>query len=147
MARVALFLVLLTAVFASAAAAREEVVPASAGSDWRSAATQHDRGRLRHWRDAWADALLRSAAAPMPRRSRAAARCSSPTPLCPARAAARRLSLRTVKLGRAAAATRDHVAYPAVPCRSFARGRPAAFHDLAGAQRRAGTIFPDNAGV
>ena len=39
------------------AAAREEVVPASAGSNWRAAATEHDRDRLRHWRDAWIDAL------------------------------------------------------------------------------------------
>lgn len=145
MARLPLFLALLAAVFASAAAAREEVVPASAGSDWRSAATQHDRERLRHWRDAWVDALAEvGRGADAAQIARGGALFEPDAALPGAEPPPGDYQCRTVKLGRAVRATRDHVAYPAVPCRVARAAGRQHFTILAGAQRRAGTIFPDN---
>jgi hypothetical protein len=124
MARLPLLLAVLAATAATASAAREEVVPASAGSDWRAAATQHDAN---------AGEIARGGALFEPD---AALPGAEPPP--------GDYHCRTIKLGRARQSTLDYVAYPAFRCRiSRADGR-LHFTKLTGSQRQAGTLFPDN---
>ncbi|HYI47217.1 MAG TPA: DUF4893 domain-containing protein [Allosphingosinicella sp.] len=145
MARLPLCLMVLAAAGGTAAAAREEVVPASAGSDWRSAATQHDRGRLRHWRDAWADALAQVGRGPDAAEIARGGALFEPDAALPgAEPPPGDYHCRTVKLGRAERSTLDYVAYPASRCRIARAAGRLHFTVLAGVQRRAGTIFPDN---
>lgn len=135
----------LALVVAPAAAAREEVVPASAGSDWRSAATEHDRDRLRHWRDAWVDALALANRGGHADDIAGGGALFEPDAALPgAEPPPGDYICRTVKLGRARPATRDYIAYPALPCRIARWSGRLHFTRLTGPQRQAGTIFPDN---
>ena len=128
---------------------REEVVPDRAGNDWRVAATQTDRDRLRHWRDAWTEALAQA------NRSNAAAITAGgalfePDPALPgAQPPPGDYACRTFKLGRmpqggSAAGTLDYVEYPAFRCRISPGDGRLRFTKLTGSQRPAGNIFPDN---
>jgi hypothetical protein len=139
--------VLACAALASAAiaTAREEVVPERAGSDWRVVATENDRDRLRHWRDAWTDALAQA------NRSNAAAIAAGgalfepDTALAGAQPPPGDYACRTVKLGRAPLGNSvDYVAYPAFRCRIAEENGRLHFTKLTGSQRPVGTIFPDN---
>jgi hypothetical protein len=144
MARPTLLLALLAAA-AAPAAAREEVVPASAGSDWRSAATEHDRDRLRHWRDAWVDALAQvNRGANAGEIARGGALFEPDAALPGAEPPPGDYDCRTFKLGRARQAMLDYVAYPAFRCRIRRAAGRLHFTKLTGSQRQAGTIFPDN---
>src|SRR5205085_7853617 len=103
---------------AAIAVARDEVVPPRAGSDWRAVATEEDRGRLRHWRDAWTDALAQA------NRSNAAAITAGGALFDPdialpdAQPPAGDYACRTFKLGRnERGGTLDYVKYPAFRCR------------------------------
>ena len=130
---------------AALAMTQEEVVTPRAGSDWRQVATETDRDRLRHWREAWIDALAQA------NRSNAAAIAAGgalfqpDTALPGAQPPPGTYACRTVKLGRPRlGGTLDYVEYPAFRCRiSEAAGR-LHFTKLTGAQRPVGTIFPDN---
>ena len=130
---------------AAIAVAREEVVPERAGSDWRVVATENDRGRLRHWRDTWIDALAQA------NRSNAAAITAGgalfepDTALAGAQPPPGDYACRTVKLGRAPLGnTVDYVDYPAFRCRIAQEDGRLHFTKLTGSQRPVGTIFPDN---
>jgi len=145
MARLPLCLLLLAAAVGPAAAAREEVVPASAGSDWRAAATPHDRNRLRHWRDAWVDALAQvNGGAHASEIARGGALFEPDAALPSAEPSPGDYDCRTIKLGRARQAMLDYVAYPAFRCRIARAGGRLHFTKLSGSQRQAGTLFPDN---
>ena len=130
---------------AAFAMTQEDVVPLRAGSDWRGVATEDDRDRLRHWREAWIDALAQA------NRSNAAAIAAGgalfepDTALPGAQPPPGIYACRTVKLGRPRlGGTLDYVEYPAFRCRiSGAAGR-LHFTKLTGSQRPVGTIFPDN---
>ena len=130
---------------AALAVAREEVVSERAGSDWRVVATEDDRGRLRHWRDAWTDALAQA------NRSNAAAIAEGGTLFEPdaalpgAQPPPGDYACRTIKLGRAPLGNSlDYVDYPAFRCRIAQEGGRLHFTKLTGSQRPVGTIFPDN---
>ena len=117
-------------------------------SDWRAVATADDRDRLRDWRDAFVDGAGRGPRRrPWRRRSRARARCSSPT----RRSAAAPIPngdyrCRVIKLGAKAQGMLDYVAYPAFTCRDRARsGDVQGFAKLTGSQRPVGLIFPGDA--
>ncbi|HYD13919.1 MAG TPA: DUF4893 domain-containing protein [Allosphingosinicella sp.] len=149
MARFSFRLSLLAAAAALApaafAAAAEDVVTPRAGSDWRQVATEEDRGRLRHWRDAWVDALAQA------NRSNAAAIAAGgalfepDTALPGAQPPAGDYACRTVKLGRQPpGGVPDYVEYPAFRCRIAERDGRIHFTKLTGSQRPVGTIFPDN---
>ena len=127
---------------------REEVVPDRAGNDWRVAATQTDRDRLRHWRDAWTEALAQA------NRSNAAAITAGGALFEPdialpgAQPPPGDYACRTFKLGRmpqggSAAGTLDYVEYPAFRCRISPGDGRLRFTKLTGSQRPAGNIFPD----
>lgn len=143
-ARLALIAILSFA-SAAAASAREEVVPASAGADWRSAATEHDRNRLRHWRDAWVDALAQvNRGASGAEIARGGALFEPDAALPGAEPPPGDYDCRTIKLGRAQQWMRDYTVYPAYRCRIAREGARLHFTKLTGSQRQAGTIFPDN---
>lgn len=146
MARLPQFLLLLAAAVApAAAAAREEVVPASAGSNWRAAATEHDRDRLRHWRDAWVDALAQvNGGANAAEIARGGALFEPDAALPGAEPPPGDYQCRTIKLGRAQQSMLDYIAYPAFRCRIARESGRLHFTKLTGSQRQAGTIFPDN---
>jgi hypothetical protein len=130
---------------AAIALARDDVVPERAGSDWRVVATENDRDRLRHWRDAWIDALAQA------NRSNAAAITTGgalfepDTALAGAEPPPGDYACRTIKLGHAPLGnTLDYVEYPAFRCRIAEEGGRLHFTKLTGSQRPVGTIFPDN---
>ena len=130
---------------AAFAMTQEDVVPLRAGSDWRGVATEDDRDRLRHWREAWIDALAQA------NRSNAAAIAAGgalfepDTALPGAQPPPGIYACRTVKLGRLPVrGTLDYVEYPAFRCRISEVGGRLHFAKLTGSQRPVGTIFPDN---
>jgi hypothetical protein len=138
-----------TLVAAAPAAGREEVVPNRDGALWRGVATENDRDRVRHWRDAWTEALAQA------NRSNAAAITAGgplfdpDTALPGAQPPAGDYACRTIKLGRmppggSASDTLDYVEYPAFRCRISETGGRLRFTKLTGSQRPAGNIFPDN---
>ena len=130
---------------AAIAGARQDVVPERAGSDWREVATENDRSRLRHWRDAWTDALAQA------NRSHAAAIAAGGALFEPDIALAGAepppgdYACRTIKLGSAPLGNNlDYVEYPVFRCRIAREGNRLRFTKLTGSQRPVGTIFPDN---
>ena len=130
---------------AAPATTQEEVVPPRAGSDWRQVATEFDRDRVRHWRDAWTDALAQA------NRTNAAAIAAGgslfepDTALPGAQPPPGNYACRTVKLGRPRlGGTLDYVEYPAFRCRVSEGAGRLHFTKLTGSQRPVGTIFPDN---
>ena len=136
-------------VTAASAAGREEVVPDRDGALWRGVATKNDLDRVRHWRDAWTEALTQA------NRSNAAAITAGgplfdpDTALAGAQPPAGDYACRTIKLGRmppggSASGTLDYVEYPAFRCRISETGGRLRFTKLTGSQRPVGTIFPDN---
>ena len=130
---------------AAIAAARDEVIPLKAGTDWRQVATEGDRNRIRRWRDTWTDALAQA------NRSHAAAIAAGgplfePDIALPgAQPPAGDYACRTVKLGRPRlGGMLDYVEYPVYRCRISDSGGRLHFTKLTGSQRPVGTIFPDN---
>jgi hypothetical protein len=130
---------------AAVAMAREEVVPERAGANWRAVATDNDRNRLRHWRDAWTEALAQAN-----RTDPAAIAAGGPlfepdTALPGAQPPPGDYACRTIKLGRAPLGnTLDYVEYPVFRCRIAEENGRLHFTKLTGVQRPVGTIFPDN---
>lgn len=130
---------------AAGAVARDEVVPPRAGSDWRAVATEEDRGRIRHWRDAWTDALAQANRSNAAAISAGGALFEPDTALPGAQPPAGDYACRTVKLGRnPRGGVLDYIAYPVFRCRIALAGGRVHFTKLTGSQRPVGTIFPDN---
>ena len=134
---------------AAGAVAREEVVPERAGADWRQIATQDDRNRVRHWREAWIDALAQANRSNAADIAAGGALFEPDTALPGAQPPPGLYACRTFKLGRApqggsASGTLDYVGYPAFRCRIAERDGRLHFTRLTGSQRPVGTIFPDN---
>lgn len=131
------------------ASAREPVVGAPAGANWRTVATEDDRDRLRRWRSVWIDALAQANLGHADEIAAGGALFDPDAALAGTEPPPGDYDCRTVKLGRAppggaAAGQLDYVAYPAFRCRIAAEEGRLVFTKLTGAQRPAGTIFPDN---
>ena len=139
------FLALLA--LAACARSREVVAPPSAerpSDAWRTLVTDDDRGRIRHWRNSWTDAL----AAARPGNEAAIAREG---PLLDPDAALADVRLppgdyrcRTIKLG---AQSQPHPVFSILPerlCRVAPEGGRLHFAVSDGPQRPLGAIFPDN---
>ena len=134
---------------AAVAVARDEVVPPRAGSDWRAVATEADRGRVHHWRDAWTDALAQANRSNAAAIGAGGALFEPDTALPGAQPPPGDYACRTFKLGRApqgrlAGGLLDYVEYPTFRCRIALAGGRLQFTKLTGSQRPVGTIFPDN---
>lgn len=110
--------------------------------DWRAAATEADRNRLRDWRQAFSSALEAARASG---HSEAIARegvllqpdaaLGGPIPDGDYRC-------RVIKLGAKSPGLLDYVAYPAFTCRVRQQGQLQSFAKLSGSQRHVGLIFP-----
>lgn len=143
-------LALATLAVAAPALGREEVVPDRDGADWRGLATKTDLDRVRHWRDAWVEALTQANRTNATDISRGGVLFDPDTALPNAQPPVGDYACRTVKLGRmppggSASGTRDYVPYPAFRCRIDDAGNGRLrFTRLNGPQRPAGNIFPDN---
>lgn len=138
-------LVLVALAPAAIAGARQDVVPERAGSDWREVATENDRNRLRHWRDAWTDALAQANRSNAPAIAAGGALFEPDTALAGAEPPPGDYACRTIKLGSGSLGNGlDYVEYPAFRCRIAREGDRLRFTKLTGSQRPVGTIFPDN---
>ena len=130
---------------AAIAAARDEVVPIRAGTDWRQVATEDDRNRVRQWRDTWTDALAQANRSHADAIAAGGALFEPDTALPGAQPPPGDYACRTVKLGRPRlGGMLDYVEYPVFRCRIAESGGRLHFTKLTGSQRPVGTIFPDN---
>jgi hypothetical protein len=126
---------------------REVVAPPSSerpSDTWRSLVTDDDRGRIRHWRDSWTEAL----AAAQPAFAAAIARegpLLDPDAALPgSRLAAGNYRCRTIKLGAQAPGHAAFTSYEAHACRISAEGTRLHVTVLDGPQRPIGILFPDS---
>lgn len=135
---------LLLALAATACAGSQPPVPvvaANAAPDWRAAATEDDRRRVREWRSAWMAALGKASAhrAEIAREGvllqpDAALDFRAPPP--------GDYRCRVIKVGAKSAGLLDYVAYPAFGCRIRDEGALLGFEKLDGSQRPIGRLFP-----
>lgn len=119
------------------------IAEAPSPPDWRSIATEHDRGRLREWRTAWMSGLRKAQAAGY---SGAIAREGV---LLQPDAAMEWLPpppgdyrCRTLKIGAKSSGMLDYVSYPAFDCRIRQEDGFISFAKMSGSQRPLGLILP-----
>jgi hypothetical protein len=125
---------------------REVVAPPNAerpSDTWRSLATDDDRNRLRHWRDAWTEALAQA----QPGNAAAIARegpLLDPDAALPgARLPAGDYRCRTIKLGAQGTGHDVFTTYEPRLCRIGAEGSRLHLNMVEGPQRPIGILFPD----
>jgi hypothetical protein len=136
----------LCALALAACAIPRETVPAAQGAaGWRGIATEHDRERMRGWRNTWLEAL-RSA-----REGGHGSEIAGLGPLAEPDSAllqplppAGDYACRTIKLGSQSKDGLDYVAYPAFRCRIAVENGLVRFTKLSGSQRPIGVILPDS---
>ncbi|MDF7774657.1 DUF4893 domain-containing protein [Sphingomonas sp. AOB5] len=123
---------------------REATSPtAIATADWRQAATDADRQRLRGWRKAWYEALPKARVGD-PQALAADEILFDPDRALPdAAPPAGNYRCRTYKLGAQGTGMRDFTAYPWFECRIADEGSLRSFHKLTGSQRPTGLLFTD----
>lgn len=127
---------------AAAACAPKPIVTTKA-TDWRVAATDHDRERLRDWRATFVTALQQARASGHAGNIDAegvllqpdAALGGGPIPNGAYRC-------RVIKLGAKSAGMLEYVAYPAFACRVQQEHHVQGFAKLTGSQRPVGLVFP-----
>lgn len=114
-------------------------------SDWRAAATNHDRARLRDWREAFTEGLTKARAAGH------SADIQREGALLDPDAAIGQVPIpngdyacRVIKLGAKSAGLLDYVSYPAFRCRIQQERGLQGFAKMTGSQRPVGLIFPGN---
>lgn len=128
--------------FALAACAPKPIVGTHA-TDWRAAATSHDRERLRDWRATFIAALGQARAA-----GHAAEVDDEGALLRPDAALGGgpipngAYRCRVIKVGAKAPGMLDYIAYPAFACRVQQEHGLQGFAKLSGSQRPVGLIFP-----
>lgn len=123
------------------ASAEPPCIPAA--DDWRSAATDEDRDRLREWREAWTEGLAQARAAGHEAEIGNAGAlldpdAALPDPMPPAGD----YDCRTIKIGSAQGLL-AYVAYPSFRCRIRIDRDHVDFLKLTGSQRPIGRLYPD----
>lgn len=129
----------------TAIGAPHEIVSRDSG-DWRTAATNHDRERLRDWRKAFTEGLDKA------RTAGHGADIQREGALLDPDAAIGEVpipngdySCRVLKIGAKSAGLLDFVAYPAFRCRIQQERGLQGFAKLTGSQRPVGLVFPGDA--
>jgi hypothetical protein len=128
------------------AACAPKPIVSTATTDWRAAATGHDRQRLRDWRATFVSALAQARGS-----GHAAAIDAEGVLLRPDAALGGgpipngSYRCRVIKLGALSPGMLDYVAYPAFTCRVGNEGHLQGFAKLTGSQRPVGLIFPGDA--
>ena len=145
MIRAALLLLSFAVAACSALPPTGTVIPYAA-RDWRTVATEDDRGRLRDWRDAFvaglkaahaaghSDAITREGALLEPDSALGGPPIPNGSYRC-----------RVIKLGAKSPGLLDYVAYPPFACRIRQERDLQGFAKLTGSQRHVGLIFPGDA--
>jgi hypothetical protein len=114
-------------------------------SDWRSAATEDDRARLRNWRDVWVKAVAQARSAGHGAEIAAEGVLLEPdSGVAPVGLAIGEYRCRTIKVGSPSDLL-PYVAYPPFRCRIEPDKAGLGFVKLTGSQRPVGRIFPDTA--
>lgn len=137
---------LLTALPGCAQLTGPRQIVASPTRDWRAAATDNDRERLREWRSAFTDALAKARAA-----GHGADLARQGVLLDPDAAlgggpiANGEYRCRVIKLGAKTPGLLNYIAYPAFACRVGQQGAVQSFAKTTGSQRPVGLIFPGDA--
>jgi hypothetical protein len=141
-------LILLTAITLPACATTAEPrrVAVDSPRDWRVAATEHDRERLRNWRGAFKTALGQARAAGH------GADIDREGVLLQPDAAVGEVPIpngnyrcRVIKVGAKTAGMLEYVSYPGFACRIRPERGIQGFAKLTGSQRPVGLIFPNDA--
>jgi hypothetical protein len=125
---------------------REVVAPPNANrptDNWRSLVTDDDRNRVRHWRDAWTEALAQVQTTYAAASVQEGALLDPDSALQGARLPAGDYRCRTIKLGTQSPGHIAYNTYEPHPCRIGAEGTRLNFTVLDGPQRPIGTLFPD----
>jgi hypothetical protein len=133
--------------FPACTTSREVVAPPTAerpNDGWRTLATDDDRSRLRHWRNAWTEALPRARAAAAAAVEREGALLEPDAGLSGAQPPPGAYLCRTIKLGGQGARRADYVARTPFLCRVEMQGARLHFTTITGPQRAIGILFPDN---
>ena len=115
-----------------------------AGDVWRQLATEHDRDRMRHVRDALVAGLARAQVADPAGVAAAGALLQPDAGLENAALAPGRYRCRLYKMGANGAAARDFTVYPTGECQVQMQGSVLVFAALDGVQRPVGTLFGDS---
>jgi hypothetical protein len=131
---------------AAGCAIPQSAVPAAGQvAGWRSVATEHDRERVREWRDAWIEALDRA------RGAGHGAEIAREGPLLEPDAALPQplpplgdYDCRTIKVGGQGQSSLHYVAYPRFRCRISEENGVLTFTKLSGSQRPIGALFDDS---
>jgi len=118
--------------------------PAAAGTEWRQIATAEDRERLRHWRDAWEEALPAARAASADEIAQGGVLFEPDRTLAGAMPPPGTYRCRTYKLGAKSAGMQDFVAYPWFECRVFFEDEVLSLHKTSGSQRPIGLLFRES---
>ena len=128
------------------AACAPKAIVSTSTTDWRTAATGHDRTRLRDWRETFVSALAQARAS-----GHAAAVDAEGVLLQPDASLGGgpipngAYRCRVIKLGAQSPGMLDYVAYPAFNCRVRQEHGLQGFAKLSGSQRPVGLIFPGDA--
>jgi hypothetical protein len=128
---------------------REVVAPPNAerpNDNWRSLVTDDDRNRVRHWRDAWTEALGQARPANAAAITREGSLLDPDAALPGARLPAGDYRCRAIKLGTQKAGHAAFTAYEPRLCRVGAEGTRLHFSILEGPQRPIGIFFPEIGG-
>jgi hypothetical protein len=112
--------------------------------NWRTIATEDDRGRVRRWRNVWVDAIARARAAGHGAEIDAEGALFDPdSGLANPAPPAGDYDCRTIKVGARSEGLLEYVAYPAFHCRLTQSDGRLHFTRLNGSQRPVGVLFAD----
>ena len=123
---------------------RDDVRCAPVAADWRAAATEDDRRRVREWRDAWQAALDQARVEHAAEIDREGALLEPDAALLRPLPPAGDYDCRTIKIGTPSQDLLTYVAYPAFRCRIRVEGDRVTFTKLTGSQRPIGRLFADS---
>jgi hypothetical protein len=113
--------------------------------NWRTIATEDDRGRIRRWRNNWVDAVARARAAGHGAEiDREGVLLDPDAGLAHVAPPPGDYDCRTIKVGARSEGLLEYVSYPAFHCRLSLYGGRLHFTRLNGSQRPIGVIFPDH---
>lgn len=129
----------------SLASCAPKAIVATEAANWRTAATNADRDRLRDWRAAFVQALEQARAAGHSRDIAAEGALLDPDAALGGPIPNGAYRCRVIKLGAKSPGMLDYIAYPAFACRVQQERNLQGFAKMTGSQRPVGLIFPNDA--